>query len=100
MTLIEEVAAAVDVPLNDDTNFHCTIWEDNIGALTLSHLELPRMTPRSKHIGIKYHWFREHVASKKFRVVKVDTKEQIADIFTKGLGPTLFRSLRKMLCGW
>jgi len=24
----------------------------------------------------------------------------LADIFTKGLGPTLFEGLRKELCGW
>ena len=30
----------------------------------------------------------------------IDTEEQIADIFTKGLIPRLFQKLRKLLMGW
>eukprot|EP00804_Cyclotella_cryptica_P016318 CCRYP_009889-RC/>CCRYP_009889-RC protein AED:0.21 eAED:0.80 QI:0/0/0/1/0/0/3/0/571 len=40
----------------------CKVHEDNVGALTLGHLEPRRMTPRSKHYAIKYHWFRDKVA--------------------------------------
>ena len=37
-----------------------TIFEDNNGALQLA--TVPKMTLRSKHIAIKYHFFfREHV---------------------------------------
>ena len=39
------------------------VWEDNAGALALAKLEPPRMTPRSKHYSIKYHWFREFINS-------------------------------------
>ena len=100
MDLVQEVSDAVGLPSDEASNIFSTIWEDNIGALTLAHLELPRMTPRSKYIAVKYHWFREHVASGKFRVLKVDTLDQIGDIFTKGLGIALFEKLRKFLVGW
>ena len=80
-------------------HLHSTIWEDNVGALTLAHLELPRMTPRSKHIATKYHWFRQFVGSK-FFVQKIDTLDQIGDLFTKGLGPGQFEKLRKLMIGW
>jgi len=33
-------------------------------------------------------------------VKKIGTKDQLADIFTKGLGPILFEDLRERLCGW
>jgi len=84
---------------------HTTIWEDNVGALTLAKMELPRMTPRSKHIALRYHWFRQYASVDDGKdggiVVKtIGTKDQLADIFTKGLGPTLFEGLRKELCGW
>jgi hypothetical protein len=36
--------------------------KDNVGALTLANLELPQMTPRSKAIGVRYHWFRQYVS--------------------------------------
>jgi hypothetical protein len=43
------------------TTFHRTlqtvVHEDNTGALKLATMEPGRMTPRSKHYGIKYHWF-------------------------------------------
>ena len=36
-----------------EISFKVSIWEDNIGALTLANLEPGRHTPRSKHYGIK-----------------------------------------------
>ena len=84
---------------------HTTIWEDNVGALTLANLELPQMTPRLKAIGVCYHLFRQYVSQNQGEdggivIKKVDTKDQIADIFTKGLGRQMFERLRKMLAGW
>jgi hypothetical protein len=98
--LVLEVADAVGMSPKEIADFHSTIWEDNAGAHALANMDLPRMTPRSKHIALKYHWFREHVMSGKFRVRKIGTLDQIADLFTKGLGPTLFLPLRKKLMGW
>jgi hypothetical protein len=43
------------------------------------------MHSNTKHISIKYHFIREHVAEKNIRVEYVGTKEQVADIFTKHL---------------
>ena len=43
------------------TAMSVTVWEDNSGALILANLEPGRMTPHSKHCGVKYHWFREHL---------------------------------------
>ena len=77
-----------------------TIYEDNEGALKLANTELPRMTPRSKHYGVKYHWFREHVQSGLINVLPISTKDQLADIFTKGLPFETFERLRKLLMGW
>jgi hypothetical protein len=58
------------------------------------------MTPRSKHYAIRYHWFREHIGPRKIKLVKVDTKNQLGDIFTKGLGAVPFSYLRAKLMGW
>ena len=35
-----------------------TIYEDNNGAIVVT--KSPKMTPSSKHIAVKYHWFRQH----------------------------------------
>ena len=36
-----------------------TVYEDNNGAIVVA--TSPRMTPSSKHISVRYHWFRQHV---------------------------------------
>jgi hypothetical protein len=58
------------------------------------------MTPRSKHDAIKYHWFREQIGPRNIDLVKVDTTNQLGDIFTKGLGATAFQRLCLKLMGW
>jgi len=59
------------------------------------------MTSRTRHINCKYHFFRSHIGEEKGIVIQhIDTEEQIADAFTKGLGVQLFVKLRKLLMGW
>jgi hypothetical protein len=58
------------------------------------------MRPRTKHIALKYHHFRSHVANGSIKVRWIDTKHQLADIFTKPLPEPLFTSLRLLLLGW
>jgi hypothetical protein len=82
------------------TTFKTTVWEDNNGALMLTNLEAGRMTPRSKHYAVKYHWFRSHLNPNSVEVKKIETDKQKADIFTKGLRVEKFRIIRKLLCGW
>ena len=76
------------------------VHEDNEGALKLANLEFPRTTPHSKHYGIKYHWFREKSNELKVDIRHIDTKDQQADIFTKGLPTSEFIPKRKLLNGW
>ena len=60
---------------------------------------MPRFTPRTKHIGIPYHWFREHVETNQIQLERIDTKNQLADQFTKGLPVLMFREARKKTHG-
>ena len=62
---------------------------------------IPKMTPRSKHIGVKYFWLRSQVGpGTGISIVKCDTKDMLADIFTKGLPLDQFSVLRESLMGW
>ena len=63
-------------------------------------LAVPKMNPRSKHIAIKYHFFREHVFNGTVDIEKIDTSNQKADIFTKGLRLEIFEHVRELLMGW
>ena len=95
--LLRELRAAI--PRNENSpTMHCTVHEDNQGCIDL--VKTPRMRPRTKHIALKYHHFREYVRKKIVSVEYVESKEQIADIYTKALGDCQFCYLRKLLMGW
>jgi hypothetical protein len=81
-----------------DTVAHSTIYEDNRGCVELANA--PKLRPRTKHIGIKYHHFRSHVASGAIKIQWIDSKHQLADIFTKPLALSSFEFLRSLLLGW
>ena len=79
------------------------IFEDNNGAICTA--TLPKMTPRTKHIGIKYHFVKDYFAQQKhsdrpFVLAKIDTREQKAGILTKGLNEETFLRLQKLLCNY
>jgi hypothetical protein len=74
------------------------VFEDNNRALQLARS--PCITPRTKHYGIKYHFFQEYVEKGDVKLYKVETENQKADIFTKGLVLALFECIRKLLMGW
>ena len=98
--IVDELSTVYHLTTEETPVIRSTIYEDNEGALKLANTELPRTTPRSKHYGIIYHWFREHVKNGTLKVVPIDTAEQLADIFTKGLAWSPFEKLRKQLMGW
>ncbi|KAJ1685762.1 hypothetical protein LUZ63_017152 [Rhynchospora breviuscula] len=56
---------------------------DNTSAILIS--KNPVLHSRTKHIEIRHHFIRDHVEKGDVELVHVDTKEQIADIFTKPL---------------
>ena len=84
--------------LADKPKVHCTVFEDNSGAIEIANV--PKMRPRTKHLNIKYHHFREEVKKGTITIYHVGTQEQMADILTKALEVGLFQKLRKKLMGW
>ena len=62
--------------------------------------QFPNMSPHTKHIAFKYHWFRSHLEKGVIEAKYINTKEQRADIFTKGLTTQEFELKRRMLMGW
>ena len=76
---------------------YCKVFEDNSGALELARL--PKLRPRTKHINVCYHHFREHVRKGLIKIFPVDTKDQIADALTKPLAQNDFQRHRRFMCG-
>ena len=62
---------------------HCTIFEDNSGALELACL--PKMRPHTKHINQSFHDFREHVEHQEIIMKATPMEKQMVDILTKPL---------------
>ena len=67
----------------------CKVFEDNNDTIELA--KAPKIRPRTKHIALKYHHFREHVRKCLIEINPIDTLEQVANIFTKAL-PDYLRS--------
>jgi hypothetical protein len=65
MRLIEEIQEQLDLPIDCITKVHCTLFEDNSGAVELA--KVPKLRPRTKHINPKYHHFTRHVHEGKFK---------------------------------
>mgnify|MGYP006157307357 FL=1 len=98
MNLLAEVRDKLDKDVISVPAVRCTLFEDNSGALELART--PKMRPRTKHINIKYHHFRDNVRRKLISIEHVATEDQVADIFTKPLPVVAFLRHRKSLQRW
>jgi Reverse transcriptase (RNA-dependent DNA polymerase) len=96
--LIAEIQDAGFILPSKKGKILCRAFEDNSGAFEMA--KSPKMRPRTKHLNIKYHHFREEVNDGNIIIEQVDTLDQQADIFTKPLGNILFRKFRKSIMGW
>ena len=98
--LLKEIGSAMDLDIVANNSLvRSTVFDDSTGCLSL--VNVPKMSPRNKYLALKYHFFRENIGEDKGIVAKyVNTKEQLADGFTKSLPTETFRIIRKLLMGW
>jgi hypothetical protein len=75
------------------------IFEDNAACIVLVTTST-NFKPRTKHIALKYHHFKDRVTNGSLQIIKVPTDSNIADIFTKPLVRFKFEHLHHMLLGW
>jgi len=68
---------------------------DNTSAINLTKNQIQHL--RTKHIEIHHHFIRDHVSNRDCEVKFVETKLQLADIFTKPLQKERFFFLRNKL---
>ena len=97
--LVQTIFMSIEFEKSQQFYILCNVFEDN-AALSLVNLEFSRIMPRSKHYAVKYHWFRVCLKPKNIRVLKVESKLQLADIFKKGLPKSTFENIRELLMGW
>ena len=68
-----------------------TIFSDNQAAIAIAHH--PEFHARTKHIDISYHFLRDLVKSGSLNLVYVNTHQNLADLFTKGLSRATHQDL-------
>ena len=71
-----------------------TVYEDNVAAISLAHGK--EQSKRAKHYQIKVHFLNEQFKRGVFEYMKIGTKEQLGDVWTKGLPREEFCRFR----GW
>ena len=99
MDMVQSLAVAVGIPAGE-VNMRVSVHEDNSGALVLAETLPPQFTPRSKYYATKTIWFWEEIHKQGIKLLKIDTTEQLGDIFTKGLSQPTFEYLRFKIIGW
>ncbi|XP_062557763.1 uncharacterized protein LOC134222614 [Armigeres subalbatus] len=75
-------------------NMAFKIFEDNRGCISMA---ANTENKRVKHIDVKHHFLRDHVAQGRLTIEAIGTANQKADTFTKPLEPGRFRELRTLL---
>ena len=74
------------------------VYEDNEACIVLAQSDQHK--PRTKHISIKWHHFRDQIQNGNITISKIASAENIADIFTKPLVRVKHEALRKPMMGW
>jgi hypothetical protein len=78
--MVESVTCQVNLPIGE-TTMKLSVHEDNSGALVLAKALPPQFTPRSKYYAIKTIWFCEEIHKHCVQLLKINTVEQLWDIF-------------------
>ena len=89
--LIKELLKDFEIKINDPIQ----IYEDNAGAISIN--KFGNLTKKSKYIETHYHYVNENYLNREINVIKIDSEENTADIFTKSLGRTKFEKFREEL---
>ena len=77
---LNSMGVVVDKPI--------VIYEDNHSAYVSA--TDPGISLNKKNIALVYHYVREHVANKVVEIRKIPSKDNYADVFTKGTNSVVY----------
>ena len=75
--------------------FPLVVWEDNAACLYLGHGL--KGSKAAKHFQVRLRFLNEQVQGNVIEFAKIDTKDQLADGFTKALPGPLFFAFRELM---
>ena len=82
----------IDLHISVDTP---TIYSDNMGAKSLAYN--PTHHRRTKHINIRVHFVRDHIAEGNLIILHVPTEENPSNLMTKAVKRSTFQHLSPKL---
>jgi Reverse transcriptase (RNA-dependent DNA polymerase) len=74
--------------------------QDNKSAILLERNGRASSSQRTRHIDIRYFFFKDRITSENIQVIYCPTDEMLADFFTKPLQGVLFRKFRDVILGY
>lgn len=89
---LRQFLGELSAPVTKATLVYC----DNVSAVYPS--ANPVHHRRTKHVELDIHFVRERVAIGHYHVLHIPTRQQLADILTKGLPSDVFPEFRSSLC--
>jgi len=99
MRLLLELVERMDLPSSVRSEIQFQVHEDNAAAYQLATEQ--RLTSRTRYFHTKWWWFWQFIYPRgKIVVVRCPTKEQRADMLTKGQPREVFEANRKLVMGW
>jgi hypothetical protein len=79
-------------------NVHCGVFKDNSGVVEIAKHR--KFRPRTKHLNVKLHHFRDFVDRNEISIHPISTTLQPADFLTKALSRFLLERHHFTVMGW
>lgn len=95
ITEVNFICGMLSETLNVKVEKPIKIYEDNSSAIIIA--KNGSMSKKSKHIEIQYHYVNENYKNGLIDIIKVNTEDNVADIFTKSLNKVKFAKFREIL---
>ena len=95
----QDAAETLEEALDPTSKIRAKVHEDNNGAISFAYKT--GATSRTKHIHTKHWFFKEHIGEGSgIADEKINSEDNLGDLFTKGVKAELFVPLRNKLMGW
>jgi hypothetical protein len=98
MELLKEMKGMGFPIESSQAKVHCRVFEDNSGALEMAKVHKYR--PRTKHLNVRLHHFRDYVERQEISIHAINTNDQPADYLTKALNENTLKRHRRRVMGW
>jgi hypothetical protein len=98
MEILKEMKIRKFPVVTEKPTIRCRVFEDNSGALEMANVH--KFRPRTKHLNVKLHHFRDYVTRNEVTIEAIDTTEQLADYLTKPVNEDILKKLRRLVMGW